>query len=164
MQISKISIAVTLALFSGPLVAAHMQLDAISGGVSAAEFAYTNFVLSKDDGAEITSTIAATCPKKSDDSGSIFSAEARKKTACLRKQVVSLEKRHKRDYDSAKSDLSEQTRKEYDAEYLSWVKTRYANCQADRSENPGSAMTNAAFASCQLYELKRRAKWRGVKY
>jgi uncharacterized protein YecT (DUF1311 family) len=145
-------------------MATQAPIDNGAPSVSAAEFAYNNFILSENDTASIMSKIIASCPKKSDDAGSIFSAEARYQTACLGKQVARLEKRHKNDHNSAESDLSEQAKREYNAEYLGWVKTRYSDCKFERSENLGGAMKNAVYNSCRLFELKRRAKWRGVSY
>lgn len=167
-----IPMIVFLAFLPSTLMAAQAPANTGAAGVSTAEFAYSNFVLSKGDVNEIESSLTASCPKKSadsgdifsDDSGSISSVEARYQTACFSKQVKRLEKRHTRDYAKARSDLSEQAKSDYSAEYLSWVKTRYAECERDRSENLGGALKNALFAACKLYELKRRAKWRGVTY
>jgi uncharacterized protein YecT (DUF1311 family) len=159
-----IPVAVFLTLVPGTLFAMSPPSDERAVGVSETDFAYRNFVLSKDDTAAIMDAIVASCPKKSDDVGSIMSAEARYQTACLGKQVARLESRHKKDYNSSKSDLSEQAKKDYSAEYLRWVKTRYADCEFERNENLGGAMKNALFNSCRLFELKRRAKWRGVSY
>jgi uncharacterized protein YecT (DUF1311 family) len=159
-----IPVVAFLALVPATLLAMQAPSDDRAVGVSAAEFAYSNFILSEKDTAAIMDTIVASCPKKSDDVGSIMSAEARYQTACLGKQVARLEKRHKEDYNSSKSDLSEQAKKDYSAQYLGWVKTRYADCELERNENLGGAMKNALFNSCRLFELKRRAKWRGVSY
>jgi uncharacterized protein YecT (DUF1311 family) len=161
-----------LALVPSMLMAEQAPANNGKGGVSAAEFAYSNFVLSRDDVNEIESSLTASCPKKSadsgdifsDDSGSISSAEARYQTACFSKQVKRHEKQHKRDHDRARSDLSAQAKSEYSTEYLRWIKTRYTECERDRSENLGGALKHALFAACKLYELKRRAKWRGVTY
>jgi uncharacterized protein YecT (DUF1311 family) len=161
---SKLSLIAFLALVPGTGMAAQAPIDNRAVGVSAAEFAYSNFVLSENDTSAIMSAIVASCPKKSDDVGSIFAAEARYQTACLGKQVTRLEKRHKRDYHSSKSDLSDQAKRNYSAEYLGWTKTRYTECAFERSENLGGAMKNAVYNSCRLFELKRWAKWRGVSY
>ncbi len=161
-----------LALVPSTLLTAQAPAGNGAVGVSAAEFSYSNFILTRKDVNDIESSLMTSCPKKSaddgdifsDDSGSISSAQARYQTACFSKQVKRLEKQHKRDYDKARSDLSKQAKSEYSAEYLGWVKTRYAECERDRSENLGGALKNALFAACSLYELKRRAKWRGVTY
>ena len=171
---SKLTIPMIAFLAFSPctLSAAQAPNDHGAASVSASEFAYSNFILSRDDVNEIESSLTVSCPKESadngdifsDDSGSISSAEARYQTACFGKQVKRLEKRHKRDYGKSRSDLSEQAKSEYSAEYLQWIKLRYAECERDRSENLGGALKNALFAACKLYELKRRAKWRGVTY
>lgn len=158
------AIIAVFAFLPTALIASQMEAATAVKAVSATEFAYSGFVLGSADEAAIMSTIAASCPKKSDDSGSIMSAEARYQTACLGKQVKRLEKRHERDYQGSKRDLSAQAQQDFSMQYLGWVKTRYAECETDRNENLGGAMKNALFASCKLFELKRRAKWRGVQY
>lgn len=86
-----IPMIVFLALVPGTLLAAQAPAGNGAVGVSAAEFAYSNFALSRDDVNEIESALMASCPKKSaddgdifsDDSGSISSGEARYYTACF---------------------------------------------------------------------------------
>ena len=58
------------------LSAAQAPNDNGAAGVSAAEFAYSNFVLSRDNVNEIESSLTASCPKKSADSGDIFSDDS----------------------------------------------------------------------------------------
>jgi uncharacterized protein YecT (DUF1311 family) len=162
---SKLTIPlITLLALLPSTLTAQTPPESATRAISAAEFAYSNYVLSEKDTSAIMDKIVASCPTKSDDVGSIFAAEARYQTACLGKQVARLEKRHKKDYVGSKSDLSEQAQRDFSVEYLGWVKTRYADCDHDRSENLGGAMKNAIYNSCRLFELKRRAKWRGVSY
>jgi uncharacterized protein YecT (DUF1311 family) len=134
-----------------------------SVAVSTGHFSYGNYVLGEDDVANIIRSIDASCPQKSDDSGSTMSAEPRYQTACRNKQVVRIEKRLNAGYKAARRDLSAQAKSQYSAEYLGWVKTRYDNCRRDRNENLGGAMKNVVFANCQLVELKRRTSWLGLE-
>jgi uncharacterized protein YecT (DUF1311 family) len=157
-----ISLAAFMTLVPGTVAATDAPSDNGAVPVSADHFAYIHYILSKDDVANIVRSIDASCPQKSGDSGSTLAAEPRHQTACRNKQVARLEARHKRDYRAAKSGLSEQAKPDYSAEYLGWVKTRYAACERDRRENLGGAMKNAVFATCKLIELNRRLAWRGV--
>jgi uncharacterized protein YecT (DUF1311 family) len=152
-----------LALVPSTVLAMHMPSDNGSAAVSTGHFAYGNYILGEDDVAKIIRSIDASCPQKSDDSGSTISAEPRYQTACRNKQVVRIEKRLNAGYKAARRDLSAQAKSQHSAEYLGWVKTRYDNCRRDRDENLGGALKNVVFANCQLVELKRRTSWLGLE-
>jgi uncharacterized protein YecT (DUF1311 family) len=156
-----IPIIVFFALAPSTLVAQTPVINAPVGD-SRTEFEYSKFALSKNDETEIMRSVDASCPKQSDDDGSVLSAEPRYQTACRNKQVAQIQKRLDRAYKSAMRDLSQKVKGEYRAEYLGWVKTRYAACQRDRKENLGGALKNVVFSNCQLLELKRRTKWQGA--
>jgi uncharacterized protein YecT (DUF1311 family) len=157
-------IVTLLALVPSTVLATQASSDNLPVAVSAADFAYDKFTLSENEVTKIMRSIDASCPQKSDDSGSTMSAEPRHQTACRNKQVVRIEKRLNSGYKAAMRDLSEQARNEYRAEYLGWVKTRYDNCRRDRDDNLGGALKNVVFANCKLVELKRRTSWLGVNY
>jgi uncharacterized protein YecT (DUF1311 family) len=163
--VSKFTLPVVafLALVPVTLLAMQAPSDDGSVAVSTGHFSYGNYVLGEDDVANIIRSIDASCPQKSDDSGSTMSAEPRYQTACRNKQVVRIEKRLNAGYKAARRDLSAQAKSQYSAEYLGWVKTRYDNCRRDRNENLGGAMKNVVFANCQLVELKRRTSWLGLE-
>jgi uncharacterized protein YecT (DUF1311 family) len=158
----RILLAAFVTLVPSTLLATETPSDAGSVAVSTDHFAYINYILSKDDVTNILRSIDASCPKKSDDVGSIMAAEPRYQTACRNKQVVKIEKRLNAGYKAAKRDLSQQARNKYEAEYLGWIETRYNNCQRDRDENLGGALKNVLFADCKLVELKRRTAWLGL--
>jgi uncharacterized protein YecT (DUF1311 family) len=157
-----ISIAAFMTLLPGTLLAAEAPSDNGSVAVSTDHFAYINYILSKEDVTNIIRSIDASCPKKSDDVGSIFSAEARYQTACRNKQVVKIEKRLNAGYKAAMRDLAQPGKNQYEAEYLGWASSRYNNCRRDRDENLGGALKNVVFANCKLVELKRRTAWLGL--
>jgi uncharacterized protein YecT (DUF1311 family) len=163
-SMSKFSILLTALVLFVPstLLATEAPSDTGSVAASTDHFAYINYVLSKDDVANILRSIDASCPKKSDDGGSTMAAEPRYQTACRNKQVVKFEKRLNAGYKGARRDLSQQARNKYEAEYLGWARTRYDTCQRDRDENLGGALKNVLFADCKLVELKRRTAWLGI--
>ncbi len=151
------------ALVPATLLAMQVPGEDQAVGVNRAEFDYSNFTLSERERAVIARNLDSSCPRKSDDAGSIGAAEPRYQTACKGKLVRSLEKLDKRSFKLVRRDLSVQARKDYDAEYLAWVSARYTACARDRSENLGGALKNNLFAACQYFELQRRLKWRGIK-
>jgi uncharacterized protein YecT (DUF1311 family) len=157
-----IVLAAFVTLVPSILLAAEAPGDTGSVAASTDHFAYINYILSKDDVANIIRSIDASCPQKSDNVGSTMAAEPRYQTACRNKQVVKIEKRLSAGYKAAKRDLSQQARNQYEAEYLGWARTRYNNCQRDRDENLGGALKNVVFANCKLVELKRRTSWLGL--
>jgi uncharacterized protein YecT (DUF1311 family) len=157
-----IVLAAFVTLVPSTLLATEAPSDNGSVAVSADHFAYINYILSKDDVANIIRSNDASCPQKSGDGGSTMAAEPRYQIACRNKQVVKIEKQLSAGYKAAKRDLSQQARNQYEAEYLGWARTRYNNCQRDRDENLGGALKNVVFANCKLVELKRRTSWLGL--
>jgi uncharacterized protein YecT (DUF1311 family) len=157
-----IAIAAVVTFVPSMLMATGAPNDNGSVAVSTDHFAYINYILSKDDVANIIRSIDASCPQKSGDGGSTLAAEPRYQTACRNKQVVKIEKRLNAGYKASMRDLSQQGKNQYEAEYLGWTKTRYNNCRRDRDENLGGALKNVVFANCKLVELKRRTSWLGL--
>jgi hypothetical protein len=106
---SKFSIAIAafVTLVPSTLLATEAPSDTGSIAVSTDHFAYINYVLSKDDVANILRSIDASCPQKSDDGGSTLSAEPRYQTACRNKQVVKIEKRLNAGYKAAKTNTKQ---------------------------------------------------------
>jgi uncharacterized protein YecT (DUF1311 family) len=158
-----LSIAAFATLVPSMLMAAGAPSDHGSVAASTDHFAYTNYILSEDDEANIIRSVEARCPQKSGDGGSTLAAEPRYQTACRNKQVVKIEKRLNARHKSARRDLSQQGKSQYDAKYLGWVETRYNNCRRDRDKNLGGALKNVVFANCKLVELKRYESWLGIE-
>jgi uncharacterized protein YecT (DUF1311 family) len=157
-----VALAAVMTFVPSMLMATSAPNDNGSVAVSTDHFAYINYILSNDDVANIIRSIDASCPQKSGDAGSTLAAEPRYQTACRNKQVVKIEKQLNAGYKAAMRDLSQQAKKQYEAEYLGWTKTRYNDCRRDRDENLGGALKNVVFADCKLVELKRRTSWLGL--
>ncbi len=120
---------------------------------------YGDFQLTKAEINEVINTTNISCPKKSDNAGSIWAAEPRYQAGCRYKQTVSSEARLNAAYKRTMPLLSKEARNALRVEQRLWIRNRYAECERDRSNNLGGALKNVLFYDCQLFELKRRTLW-----
>jgi uncharacterized protein YecT (DUF1311 family) len=140
-------------------VLAALMAVAPSALMATRTLGYGDFDLTKAEINEVIDATNASCPKKSDDTGSIWAAEARYQAGCRYKQTVRSEARLNAAYKRTIPLLSNDARNTLRAEQRLWIRTRYAKCERDRHNNLGGAMKNVLFHDCQLFELKRRTLW-----
>ena len=143
----------------------HLILAALMAAAPASLLAampqhfYADFALNEAEMAEVIAATEASCPRKSEDTGSVWASEPRYQTVCRNKLVAGSEAKMSAAYKRALALLSRSEQSTLRAQQAVWVKTRYQECRRERNSNLGGAFRNAVFADCQLLELKRRTLW-----
>lgn len=123
------------------------------------QIAYADFQLTKSEIGEVIDATEASCPRKSDDVGSVWASEPRYQTVCRNKLIAGNEAKMSAAYKHTLALLSRSEQSTLRAQQAVWVKTRYQECRRERNANLGGALRNVVFADCQLLELKRRTLW-----
>jgi uncharacterized protein len=142
-----------------PLLLAALIAFAPSALLATPTLGYGDFDLTKAQINEVIDATNASCPKKSDDTSSIWAAEPLYQAGCRYQQTVRSEARLNAAYKRTMPLLSKEARNTLRTEQRLWVKSRYAKCERDRNSNLGGALKNVLFYDCQLFELKRRTLW-----
>jgi uncharacterized protein YecT (DUF1311 family) len=123
------------------------------------QLAYADFNLNKTEINGVIDAANASCPKKSDDVGSVWAAEPRYQAACRNKLVIRSEDQLNTAYKRALAQIARSEQSAFRTEQGVWINQRYEECRRERNANLGGALRNVYFADCKLFELKRRMLW-----
>jgi uncharacterized protein YecT (DUF1311 family) len=121
--------------------------------------AYAAFDLTKAEINDVIAAADASCPKKSDDVGSVWAAEPLCQAACRNTLVTRSEAQLNTAYKRAREQLSKSEQKAVAARQAAWLRQRYVECSRERNANLGGALRNVYLADCKLLELQRRTHW-----